>query len=477
MNMRKLLPLLLLCLPCTAYADGLPDLGDISQEVISPQMERQIGEQSMLQIRSSPSFMDDPEVDDYLNQLGSKLVANSNEPGQPFKFFAINDNGINAFALPGGFVGVNTGLIQLTQSESELASVLSHEISHVTQHHYARLVSGQRYDSLAALATIAVAILAARNNPNAAATAIVGAQAGTIQHRLNFTRQHEQEADRLGLSILDKSGFDSHAMPAFFERLQKATRILDDGSMPSYLRTHPITQDRIADVDSRVQQISFRLVPDSLDFQLIRARLIALQRTPEDAIAYFDSALGEKKFGNPIAQRYGLILALLRTDQSRRASKEFALLHKQAPLNASIETLAGRILRLDKPAKEVVAFYQVALKNFPHHRALIYDFAETLLQEHRYKDALKLLDARIAQDGNDAKLYSLQARAYSALGRHQEAHHVLAYYRILHGDLFGAIEQLELAKQAGNDYYQLSTIESELKQFREIAEAYNKMKK
>jgi predicted Zn-dependent protease len=471
--MNKFLISALFALPLLAHADGLPDLGDISQEIISPQMERQIGEQSMFQIRSSNDYMDDPELSDYLNQLGGRLVANSPEPSQPFEFFAINDNAINAFALPGGFVGVNTGLIQLAQTESELASVLSHEISHVTQHHYARMVSGQRYDSLAALATIAVAILAARNSPQAATAGIVGAQAGTIQRQLNFTRAHESEADRIGLDTLEKSGFDTRAMPAFFERMQRATQLVE-GNTPSYLRTHPVTHERIADVEGRVEQIPYHLVPDSLDFQLMRARLTAKQKTSQEAVTFFEASLGEKRFGNPIAHRYGLVLALLRDHQPKRAEQEFEVLHKQAPLNATIETLAGQIKQLDKQDKEIVAFYRNALKNFPQHHALIYDFAEVLLQDQRYTDALKLLDEQVNRDGNDPKLYELQARCYAALGRHQEEHHMLAYNYILHGDLHGTIDQLELAKQAGNDYYQLSTIETELKQYREIAAAYAK---
>lgn len=473
---NKVLLSALLALPLLARADGLPDLGDVSQELISPQMERQIGEQSMFQIRSSKSYMDDPEISDYLNELGERLVSNSPEPGQPFEFFAIDDNAINAFALPGGFVGVNTGLLLLAQDESELASVLSHEISHVTQHHYARMVSGTRYDSLAALATLAVAILAARNSPQSATAGIVGAQAGVIQRQLNFTREHEQEADRIGLGILEKSGFDTRAMPAFFERMQKATQLME-GNTPSYLRTHPVTVERIADVDNRVQQLPYHLVPDSLDFQLIRARLTATQKMPQEAIAYFEAALGEKRFGNPIAHRYGLVLALLRNNQPQRAEQEFAILHKQAPLNATIETLGGQIRQLNKPDSEVIAFYRAALKNFPQHHALIYDYAEVLLRDQRYNDALKLLDEQVNRDGNDPKLYELEARAYAALGRHQEEHHMLAYNYILHGDLRGTIEQLELAKRAGNDYYQLSTIETELKQYREIAAAYNKKNK
>ena len=473
--MKKFLLSLLFSLPLHAHADGLPDMGDISQEIISPQMEKQIGEQSMFQIRADKSYMDDPEISDYLNQLGERLVSNSPEPGDTFEFFAIDDRAINAFALPGGYVGVNTGLILLAQTESELASVLSHEIAHVTQHHYARMVSGQRYDSLAALATLAVAILAARNSPETANAAIIGTQAGSVQRQLNFTRTHEKEADRIGLSILEKSGFDTRAMPLFFERMQKATQLVE-GNTPSYLRTHPITHERIADVDGRVQQIPYHLVPDSLDFQLMRARLIANQKLAQDAVDYFEGALGKNKFGNPIAQRYGLVLALLRNHQPQRAGQEFAILHKQSPLNATIETLAGQIKQLDKQDKEIFAFYRTALKNFPEHHALIYDYAELLLQDRRYNEALKLLDEQVNRDGNDPKLYELQARAYAALGRHQEEHHVLAYNYILHGNLFGAIDQLELAKRAGNDYYQLSTIETELKQFREIAEAYRKKK-
>jgi predicted Zn-dependent protease len=473
MSMKKILLPVLLALPLFAHADGLPDLGDISQELISPQMERQIGEQSMFQIRANNSYMDDPELADYLNTLGGRLVPNSPEPSQAFEFFAINDNAINAFALPGGYVGVNTGLIQLAQNESELASVLSHEISHVTQHHYARMVSGTRYDTLAALATLAVAIVAARNSSQAAMAGIIGAQAGTVQHQLNFTRQHEQEADRIGLGILQKSGFDTRAMPAFFERMQKATQLIE-GNTPSYLRSHPVTHERIAEVENRVQQIPYHLVPDSLDFQLMRSRLTAYQLIPQEAVTFFDAALGEKKFGNPIAHRYGLVLALLRNNQPQRAEQEFATLHKQAPLNATIETLGGKIKRLDKQDKDVLAYYSTALKNFPQHHALIYDYADVLLEDQRYTDALKLLDDQVNRDGNDPKLYDLEARAYSALGRHQEEHHMLAYYHALHGDLNGTIVQLELAKQAGNDYYQLSTIETELKQYREIAAAYNK---
>ncbi|GAB4115979.1 MAG: M48 family metalloprotease [Sideroxydans sp.] len=471
--MRKIIVSLLFLLPLPLAADGLPDLGDVSQTAVSPLMERQIGEQSMLQIRASDRYLDDTELVDYLNRLGQRLVANSSEPGQPFEFFVMDDPAINAFALPGGFIGVNTGLILLAQSESELASVLSHEISHVTQHHLARMVSGQKYDSLAAMATIAVAILAARNSPQAAQAGIIGAQSGLIQRQLDFTREHEQEADRIGLGILQRSGFDAHAMPAFFERLQKATQLIE-GNAPSYLRTHPLTTERVADVGNRVQQIPFRLVADSLDFQLIRARIVAAQKSPQEAIDYFRSALGDKKYGNPLAQRYGLVLALLRARQNARAAQEFATLYRAAPPNVMLTVLAGNIKQAEGEDRKILDFYRDALKQYPNHRALVLDYVTALLNQHHYAEALQMLDGEVERDNNNAKLYELQARAYTALGRHQEAHHVLAYFQILHGNLRGAIEQLELAKLAGNDYYQLSTIETELKQYREIMDAQRK---
>jgi predicted Zn-dependent protease len=472
--MRCLLSITLLLFPLHLYGEGLPDLGDVSQTVISPQMERQIGEQSMFQIRASEQYLNDPEVTDYLNRLGRRLVSNSSEPSQPFEFFVIDDSSINAFAMPGGFIGVNTGLLLLTQSESELASVLSHEISHVTQHHLARMVSGQKYDSLAAMAAVAVAILAARNNPDAAQAGIIGAQGGIMQRRLDFTREHEREADRIGIDLLQQSGFDPHAMPLFFERLQKATKLLE-GNTPSYLRTHPLTTERVADVGNRVQQIPFKLVPDSLDFHLMRARLHALQKPPKEAVAYFRSALGDQRFGNPLAHRYGLILALLRNGEETQAAQEYDTLHRKAPPNATIETLGGRVRQIRKDPG-VLEFYRTALKQYPAHRALVYDHIVLLLDKQRYSEALTRLDEQVNLNGNDPALYELQARAYTALGRHQEAHHVLSYYQILHGNLRGAIEQLELAKLAGNDYYRLSTIETELRQYREILEDQRKRK-
>ena len=475
--MKKLTLLLLLCFSPCAVSDGLPDLGDVSQTVLTPLQERQIGQQSVMQIRASKQFFDDAEINDYLNQLGYRLAASSSEPSLGFEFFALDDYNINAFALPGGFIGVNSGLLLTVQGESELAAVLSHEIAHVTQHHLARMVAGQQGDSLASMAAIAIAILAARNNSQASQAALASMQARAMQKQLDFTRTHEQEADRIGLEILQKANFNIHAMPEFLDRLQKATRLLE-GNMPGYLRTHPITSERIADIENRVNKQPYRLIPDSLDFQLVRAKLIAAQKSAPDAIAYFSNALGAQQFGNPIAQRYGLVSALLRNNEIERATQELALLRKQAQSsqansrNAILETLAGQVKRAAKNEPQTLAFYRTAVQNFPQHRALIYDYVDLLLQNNQAATAVKLLAEQLTRHPADTTLYGLQARSHAMLGKRLEQHQAQAYAYAWQGNLAAAIEQLEMAKQAGGSFYQLSAIESDLRELREMTDAH-----
>lgn len=472
--MKKLLLLLLLSFAPSVLGEGLPDLGDVSQASLSPLQERQIGQQSMLQIRASKQYLDDAEVNDYLNQIGAKLVEKSTEPSQPFEFFCINDASINAFAIPGGFVGVNVGLLLLADSESELASVLAHEISHVTQHHYARMLNGTKGDGLAVMAAMAVAILAARSNPQAATAAMVTAQAGAAQKQLDFTRTHEQEADRIGLDILQKSGFSVHAMPIFLERLQHATRLLE-GTAPNYLRTHPVTSNRVADLENRVEKQSYQLIPDSIEFQLVRAKLIATQKTPADALRYFKSALsGSQKFGNPVVQHYGLVLSLWRSRDFLQATQELSALRKQLPNHPMIETLAGKVLREAKNTTATLAFYRTAAQAFPYHRALIYDYADVLLQNDQSEAAVKLVAEQISRYPGDVKLYNLQARGYAQLGHYLEQHQAQAYAFYGQGNLRAAIQQLELARQVGGNFQQLSMIESDLRELNDILAASSK---
>ncbi len=477
--MKNLIAILLLCLSPFAGSEGLPDLGDISQTVLTPLQERQIGQQSMMQIRSGNQYLDDVEINDYLNQIGYKLVQNSAEPSLGFEFFALDDNNINAFAMPGGFIGVNSGLLMTTESESELASVLGHEIAHVTQHHLARIVAGQQTDGLTAMAALAVAILASRTNPQAAEAAIASVQAHTIQKQLDFTRTHELEADRIGLDILKKSNFNTHAMPEFLERLRLATRLVD-GQAPTYMRTHPITSERVADIENRVSKLPYRLIPDSLDFQLVRAKLIARNKTAPDAIAYFDDALSGQKHGNPIVQRYGLVVSLLRNNDNVRASLEFRNLRKaiqdnNTPLSSPmIESLAGQVMQAENRTTETLAFYRTAVQNFPQSRALIYAYAELLLQSDQAETAAQLVTEQLLSHPSDTRLYDLQAQAYARQGKLLEQHQAQAYSYAWQGKLYAAIEQLNLAKKAGGSFYQLSVIESDLRELGELTGAQAK---
>jgi len=447
-----------------AFADELPDLGDESQSALSPVQERKLGEGIMAQIRSDPSYLNDPEVTDYLNTLGYRLVANSPDPAEPFEFFAISDSTINAFALPGGFVGVHTGLLLTAQSESELASVLSHEISHVTQRHIARLIAAQRRTGMASLAALAVAILAARSNSDVSAAAIVAAQAGAIQSQLNFTREHEREADRIGLQIMEKSGFDVHAMPIFFERLQKATRVYETGA-PSYLRTHPLTYERIADIQSRIEGVPFRQIPDSLEFQLVRARLSALEGSARDAVANFDRSIQEHKFTNEAAARYGLVVALLRVGDRVRARKEMALLLALRQKSPMIDALAAQTLIASGEVEKGLATYRDSLRTNPSRKALIYGYVGALIAANKAAEAIQFLNDSVDGRPADPQLYEFQARAYTAMGRRLLQHRALAEVYALRGNLPAAIEQLQIAQKAGDgDFYQKSSVEARLKE-------------
>jgi len=449
-------------------ADGLPDLGDASQAVFTPQQERRIGESIMSDIRRSSELLDDAEVADYLNSLGARLVANSQDPSRSFEFFVIKDPTLNAFALPGGFIGVHTGLFLSAQNESELASVLAHEISHVTQHHLARMIAGTQKNTLTSLAALAVAILASRSNPQVANAAIATAQATGIQSQLDYTREHEREADRIGLQTLERSGFDPRAMASFFERLQKYGRLYENNA-PVYLRTHPLTTERIADVQNRVESLPYRQVPDSLDFQLVRAKVEASQEASTQAIKTFQAALKDKKYSNEAAQHFGLAVALLRSKDYVGAEKELASARKTAVAHAMFDALAVQIkVAANQPGAALDAC-RGSLKRYPHHRALIYVCAETQLQTRQPNDALGLVSGELKARGGDYRLYQLQAEAYAALGKNLQQHMALAEAYALSGSLSEAIEQLQIGLKAKDgDFYHSSIAEARLRQLREM---------
>ncbi|HWQ40007.1 MAG TPA: M48 family metalloprotease [Burkholderiales bacterium] len=461
-------------LVCAAFSAGaaaaneLPDLGDASQSTLSAAQERALGESIMRQIRSSPAYLDDAEVADYLNGIGQSLVANSPDPGGHFEFFAVADGSINAFALPGGFIGVHTGLVLGAQSESELASVLGHEIAHVTQKHIARMLAAQQRSGLASMAALAVAILAARSNAQLSQAAIATAQAAAIQTQLNYSRDHEREADRIGLQIVQASGFDAHAMPRFLERLQRSSRLYEGGA-PSYLRTHPLTFERIADVQNRTQAIPFRQVPDGLEFHLIRARLTVLQSNPREAAESFRAQLRERKFANEAAARYGLVFALLQAGNGATATAELQRLEALAGTDALIMGLIAQAHIKRGAADQGLETYRRALVAGPARRALAYGYGAALIELGRAQQAVDFLARQVEKNPADPQLYELQARAYAQLGKKLLRHRAQAEAYALRGNLAAAIEQLHIARSAGDgDFYQQSSVEARLKELKEL---------
>lgn len=469
MRLRAFSAVLALVAPA-GLGQSLPDLGDSAQSGLTPLQERRIGQSIMREIRADRTFYDEAEATDYIASLGNRLVSRSQDSRQDFDFFLIRDSQINAFALPGGFIGVNTGLILAAQAESELAGVVAHEISHVTQRHIARMLAHQNQSQLASIAALAGALLLSRVSSEAAEAAVAFGQAGVIQSQLNFTRDNEREADRVGLQILDQSGFDPRGMASFFERLQRATRI-QESSAPSYLRTHPLTFERIADMQNRTESLGYRQVPDSLEFQLIRAKLKAWLEPPQEAVAFFEASLSERKFLSEAAARYGLAASRMRTGDYKRARTELDALRKLVPANAIVETLTCEFgVKVNGPGK-ALACYRDALKTYPSYRALVYGYADALLRSGRAEAALKVVEERLQLISEDYRLYLLQARAYAALNRRLAQHRAQAEAYVRLGNVPAAVEQLRIGLKSGDgDFYQSSSAEARLRQLRQLEE-------
>ena len=463
--------------PLSAAQDGgggaaLPDLGDVASSAMSPLAERRIGEEAMRQIKSrDPSYVDDPEVTEYLNTLGRKLAGASSNANQRFEFFAIRDDSINAFAMPGGFIGVHTGLLLAAQTESELASVLAHEISHVTQHHIARLVGKQSQLSTIGIAGLLVALLATRSGSDLGQAAMLATQGGAIQAQLGYTRDFEREADRIGFQVLQQAGFDINGMVSFFERLQRATRTYENNA-PAYLRSHPLTGERVADIQNRVQGVKYRQHLDSMEFHLLRAKLRSEQGQPRDTLAYFLRQLEGKRYASEAGARFGLVSALIRTKEFAKAEAEFKRLRALMPQNAMIDLLAMRLKSDSGDIKGATELVRAALSRQPGHRPLRYAFAQLLQAQGKHEEALLQLGDLAQTYPSDSRLYFMQAQSYAASGQQLLRHRAQAEAYYLQGALPAAIEQLQFAQKADDgDFYALSSVEARLHELRRILAA------
>jgi len=466
--MIRRLFILLLCVAMVPRlnAAGLPDLGDVAASELSPQAERRLGESIIREIRwRDNAYLDDPEVEEYVRQLGERLVASGPAPHQYFDFFVVRDATLNAFALPGGYIGVHTGLILAAESESELASVLGHEIAHVTQRHIAQLVGKQGQASMVMLASMLVAILAARSNSQVSEAAVAAGQAGIIQSQLGYTRDFEREADRIGLQTLESAGFDVRGMPGFFERLQRASRLYENNA-PSYLRTHPLTAERISDMGNRVGQMRYRQVPDSPDFGFVRAKLRVAAAAPLDSVREFEALVA--KSPDAAAQKYGLARAYFAAGRLDDAEKTLEPLRREKKTGSPfLESFAAelRIARRDAPG--AVEILQAAMQRFPENRSLRYARLDALLQADRAQEAVTMARSGTQERSDDARMWTYVARSEAALGHRTAQHRAQAEVYVLQGSLLAAIEQLEIARRAGDgDFYQLSAVDARMRELK-----------
>lgn len=448
---------------------NLPDLGDGSASVVSPAQERKLGEDFMRRARQQLSFVDDPEITQYIQSLGQRLVAASDDTaGRDFRFFVIRNPTINAFAVPGGFIGVHTGLIQAVESEAELASVLAHEIAHVTQRHLPRLIAESQRTTLPAMAAILASILLASSGHQGAEAGIAAATAAVAQHEINFTRSFEEEADRLGMGILAAAGFDPRAMPDFFERMQSLNRH-NETNLPEFLRTHPVTTYRIADSRNRAERLPYRARDSTEEFHHVQAKLRALAPgDPAEIARGFKENLAQHKHRSREAERYGYAIALKRSRALEAARAEARSLLAEHPARVAYRLLLAEIELEAGRTEQGLAQYAAALKQAPDSLPAQYGYAQALLRGGRARDALGLLRQAVRQRQDEPMLYKLLAQAAVEAGSPFEAHQALAEYYYLNGNLHAALDQLRIAaRHAGDSFYRQSSVEARIQSINE----------
>lgn len=463
--------------------DNLPSLGEASVDELSPAAEQRLGEQIYQEFLRAGVVHDDPETTDYLTRQANRLLMAATslghtEANRAFTFFVVQDPTLNAFALPGGFIGVHTGLITASPRESEVMSVLAHEIGHVTQRHIARMFGQQRQSSAVVIAAALLAAMAARSSPDAAMGLLSLGQTVAIRDQLAFSRDAEREADRVGLQILASSGFDPAGMPAMFERLSQAGRLYDNNA-PAYLRTHPLTTERIADVQNRLQGATRNGGgPESVEFAWIRSRLQALADTKVDGLRNARQKL-TADLSSPSALspgyrapiHYGLAWVAL-TQRDFPAAAHYLSAAEADARRASVHgAVVGLLTHLKLRLAMAVNDVQEAARlvdeigqRFPGDRTLIRVSIEALLQLGLSAETAALMARSASQTWpQDPQVWVLLGRAEAARGRRANQHAAAAEHYALSGAYAAAVEQLTLARTAGDaDFITMSKIDARL---------------
>ena len=454
-----------------AQPSGLPSMGAASSAELSPMLEQTLGDAIMEQGRRDPTYINDPEISQYLSGLGQKLVAGSSNPGQRIQVFAVRDPEINAFALPGGYVGINSGLVVSSESESELASVVSHEIGHVLQRHVARGMTQQNQSGHLMLASVAAALLAALAGSGDLAMGVAAfGQAAAVDRQLGFSRQAEQEADRIGLEMLRKGGYDPNGMVQMFSRLSNASRLNEGTGGGSYASTHPLSIQRMSDIQNRVRELPKVMHADSDAFWYARAKLRVLQqysgsqRTSEAVLRRETEAFQGVRRS---AAWYGLAYSAWRRGQL--GATEQAL---QKAREGGLDTPAIAVLSIelaDKQGHSAEALRQAkaAWSRWPQNLAVALSLSEALHQAGQDAEAVTFLTQRIRQWPDEPRLYQLRAQSDERLGHKVEARRSMAVYYEKIGALPTAVEQLQQARALSHDFYIQSQLDVEIRRLHE----------
>lgn len=466
----KRLPLTLVFLAhCAAAAVttlDLPDMGDSTGTFLSPAYEKRLGQAFLNQVRRQADIISDPEVEAYINSIGYRLVSHSDDNRQQFTFFVVNNSEINAFAAPGGIVGINSGTIINSATESELAAVMAHEISHVTQKHMARSWEKQQQMSIPLMAAMLGAILIATQNPDAGQAAMAAIQGGAMQSQINFTRSNEEEADRVGMQLLARSGLNPEGMPNFFEKLLRNSRYA--ANAPEFLRTHPLTVNRIADSRARADAYpAYKHYDESKLYQYVRAKLtVRSYKNPLDAVDYYNTKLNDGKIHDdePVL-RYGLALALAGADKYDQARVILDNLLQRTPDNTSLLLARAELENRQGHYANAIKIYERMQKLYPLYRPLVFSYVDTLLVSRQPEKALKLLKQYGKNNDPDIKYYDYLSRAEADSGHPIEASIAHAEYYYLTGETRVAIEQLKYLlrqREPKPDYYQEERIRARI---------------
>ena len=439
----------------------LPDMGDSSGTLISPAEEKEFGEAFFRSLHSQITINQDAEIQEYIQSIGQKLAANSDAPSHPFHFFVVMENDINAFAGPGGYIGVNSGLILMTEEESELASVMGHEIAHITQRHLFRAAEAAGRLTIPTAAATLAAILLGTKSPAMGQAAIMAIQAGSVQFQIDFTRENEEEADRVGMQTLAASRFDPRSMPTFFERLQQSSRYYGQ-AMPEFLRTHPVTSSRISDTRGRAETYPYKQYPDSLGYQLTKAKIRALTTTDQaDAYKYFQSRLTQGTLEQRTVARYGLGLVALNGQKYKEAESVFQSLTKQYPEQPQYAAALARTALDSRNYTTALDRYQKLVEQFPENESIKLEYISSLIKAGKTEPARNALSSLNPETQQLPIYWQLLAQVYSNLNQPAESHRYLAEYYYATGQTNAAILQIKLAQESKGLNYQLSSILSE----------------